>query len=156
MIFQDLIGQKANEESFFQRLLFDIEANYGQYVSKYMQLVLEKHSDGEFEAVELIDCENIESLRTNINKFLKKKYWINIGFIEYECAIHLCFCRKDLTAKSAIVFKNGHTQVSEGGYPDPDAPPIELTEEEIIKGIRELCGIMEDHNETQAKPKKAV
>ena len=154
MIFQELIGEKASEESFFQRLLFDVEANYEQYASKYMQLILEKHSDGEFEAVELIKFANKESLEINVKKLLKKKCWIKISLLRSESAVYLSLCRKDLTTKSAVIFKKGHTQISNGGYADPDAPPIELTDEEIIQGIRELCGIMEDHIES--KSKKAV
>lgn len=154
MFLQNLIGQKTTEDSLFQRLLFELESNYEKYDPIYVQLILEKHEDGQFEVIELIKCANQAEINANTKKFIKKKYWVEIS--PYSEGIFLVLSRKELSHKSATISKISPMTIMNGAYSDPDAPDIPLTEEDIIEGFRELCGIMQDHVENISKPKKAM
>ena len=154
MFLQNLIGHKTSEDFLFQRLLFEVEARFDHYTSKYLQLILEKHNNGQIEVVEIIKSTGEAEFDSNIKKFLKKKDWVNIS--PYSEGLILSLCRKNLSTKSVLISTKTPTMILEGSFADPDISYPELTAEEIKQGIYELCGIMEDHIENPLKPKKAM
>ena len=154
MFLQNLIGHKTSEDFLFQRLLFEVEARYDHYTSKYLQLILEKHNNGQIEVVELIKPTGEAEFEANIIKFIKKKDWVNIS--PYSEGLILSLCRKNLSTKSVLISTKTPNMILEGSFADPDISYPDLTVEEIKQGIYELCGIMEDHIENGLKPKKAM
>lgn len=156
MDLNNLIGQIFQENELYEFLLFDIEENFEQYLSKYIHFYFARIENRKIEVTQIAYFKNSIEIDKRDRAIVEKQEWFEIA--QNHNHFDLLLCRFDRTGfVSSIWQDHTHTQECHLGWADegPDLGP--MTPREIRQAILELGGFFEDQLELQKlKSKKSA
>ena len=155
--FQSFVGQVYGEQEFYELMLFEIEENLEQYLKKNVHFYFDRSPDGKIQIVEVGHFQNFKEMDQCNRAIIEKREWFELCENEEHC--NWWFCRLDRTGTvSSIFHEKTYTSPWKHGwadeYPGYDQP---MTEEELRRGIMELCGVFEEATQSPPiRPKKSI
>jgi hypothetical protein len=153
MNFESLIGKTFAEQEFYELLLFDIEENFDQYQSKFMNVYFESQPEQMIKIIEVKYFNDSHEMNQIERKNIEKRSWFHIG--ENDDHFNLVLIRLDRTGKLSSIWKE-HTRTEDWcfGWADEDSHTSPMTPEEIRLGVLELCGFFEVQQDLQKSKSK--
>lgn len=146
--FQSFVGKIFGELEFYELMLFEIEENLEDYLTKNVHLYFDRLPAGKIQITEIRYFGSSKEMDRYDRQIIEKKEWFEL----YENGLHgeYCnwwFCRFDRTGKVSSVYADKETITSPWKHGWADEHPMygqPMTEEDIRRGIMELCGAFEE------------
>ncbi len=157
MNFQDFVGKEFSEKEFYELLVFEVEAHFGQNFKKGFHFYFERPDSQTIKITELAHFDDVMVMDKKDRGMIEKKEWFEVAGSHENYII--IFCRLDRSGFLSVINDDGtRTQESHLSWANEDGiPRPALTPEEMRQAFMELAGILESDIAVQnLKPKKAV
>lgn len=155
MDFKSLIGQKYQENEFYELLLFEVEENFELHFSKFIHFYFDRIENQKIKINEVIYFKDSYEMDKKSRQIVEKKEWFEID--QNHGHLNLLFCRFDRTGLTSSIRKDS-TRTEEWCHGWADETPRKLmTPDEIRQGFQELAGFFQSQQELQKlRSKKAI
>lgn len=156
MDLNNLIGQTFKESELYELLLFDIEENFEQYLSKYIHFYFARTENNKIKITGAAYFKDPYEMDKKSRSIIEKSEWFEVA--QNHDHFNLLLCRFDRTGFVSSIWKDS-TRTEEWchGWADekPDLGP--MTPDEIRQAFSELSGVFTDQQKLdKLKSKKAV
>src|SRR4051812_12439484 len=106
MSLDQFVGLTLDEESLFQRLIFEIEGRKEFYHLKYFQLIIEPTEQNEFLVSEIVEHHSYEEQTCAQRQLVGQKYYCEVSSKNFSSTIHLFLVRPNRTATWAEIMSS--------------------------------------------------